>query len=193
MTHLTPGSALEVLGPLGNGFTEPEEMRTALIVAGGMGVAPLRGLIHQCAQASSVQLHVFFGAQSAANLLFLDEIAHLGTAAVNLSTEDGSLGHQGLVTDLVQRSLQHELSANPEQTCCFACGPWPLLQAVARMMSHARIACQVALESRMACGIGACLGCAVKRDSKAGHAATEPAYARVCMEGPVFDAQEIAW
>ncbi len=192
MAQIVPGTSLEVLGPLGNGFTKPPVLHDALVIAGGMGIVPLRGLIHHLSVDSSVHLSVFLGAQSAENLLFRDELRRMGIS-IYLSTEDGTLGHHGLVTELFQQFLEKDSRNDLRATHCFACGPWPMLSATARILAKARIPCQVSLESRMACGFGACLGCVVEKKPKQRHQDSPQEYTRICFEGPVFDAQEIAW
>jgi dihydroorotate dehydrogenase electron transfer subunit len=192
MAQMLPGDTLELLGPLGNGFTIPPGIQTALLVAGGMGIVPLRGLVHYFTRVQTVQLNLFSGAQSADSLLFLEEFANIVTT-IQVSTEDGSLGHRGLITDLFRQFLEKDLDCDRGKSHCFACGPWSMLHAVAHTVSHAGIGCQVSLESPMACGVGACLGCVVRRRATRHPRETSTEYARVCQDGPVFDAQEIVW
>lgn len=191
LSHLVPGTAVEVLGPLGTGFQCQPEADPVLIVAGGIGIAPLRGLIHHAAQSSAGHLHLFFGANSAASLLFHAEFARL-PLSLHLATEDGSLGHRGLVTEIFAQFLTARGSEMRPGARCFTCGPLPMLRAIAAACKEHHVPCQVSLEARMACGIGVCLGCAVKvRPSALSPAGGE--YRRVCVEGPVFAAEELAW
>lgn len=191
MTTLMPGRTVELLGPLGNGFTIPATMKQAVIIAGGMGIVPVRCLLHELSRIESVQLTVLYGTQTAASLLFLEEFEAMGIP-VRISTDDGTQGRRGLVTDGAAGLLE-SLDAGPDEAACFACGPWPMLRTIAAISASARMPCQVSLETRMACGVGACLGCVVKQKSpQTGHDSPQ-SYTRVCMEGPVFDAQEIAW
>lgn len=190
LSHYVPGTTVELLGPLGSGFDFSPEANPVLIVAGGIGIAPLRGLIHHAARSSAAALHLFYGAKSAALLLFHSEFTHLPLSP-HLATEDGSLGYQGLVTDLFAQFLATAGLGSLASARCFTCGPLPMLRAVAAACQKHHVLCQVSLEAHMACGIGVCLGCAVKvRPS-----ATSPAgdYRRVCVEGPVFGAEEIEW
>ena len=190
MSALVPGTSLEVRGPLGNGFAIPPTLKHAVLVAGGMGIVPIRCLIHTLSKSESVRLTVLYGAQTAANLLFLEEFEKLGVP-VMISTDDGTKGHHGLVTEAAARFLK-SLDVAAEETACFACGPWPMLRTIANSAGPLGLPCQVSLEARMACGVGACLGCVVKHNSL--QPADHPSdYTRVCMEGPVFQAQEIAW
>jgi dihydroorotate dehydrogenase electron transfer subunit len=190
LSHLMPGTAVEVLGPLGKGFRCEPDADPVLIVAGGIGIAPLRGLVHQAAHSSAGHLHLFWGAKSAASLLFHAELARL-PLSLHLATEDGSLGYPGLVTEVFARFVTAFGSAAGPRAQCFTCGPLPMVRAVAAVCQEHQVPCQVSLEARMACGIGVCLGCAVKVRPTNLSPAGE--YRRVCVEGPVFGAEEIAW
>lgn len=184
------GEALDVIGPLGSGFnierTAYSAQRTAILVAGGMGVAPLVALAEAIVHRTSYIVHrekvyVFIGAKRDGHILCEQEFKSLG-CEVMVVTEDGSQGEKGLVTDLL-KSLR---STNDERrTTIYACGPNEMLKEVARIAQARRIHCQVSLEERMACGVGACLGCPVK--VRGGE------YKMVCKDGPIFDSEEIAW
>jgi dihydroorotate dehydrogenase electron transfer subunit len=101
-------------------------------------------------------------------------------------TDDGSRGEKGLVTQILHKDLK---KFAPEETMIYACGPKPMLKALAKILRKTKYSCQVSLEEKMACGVGACLGCAVQVKSKK----SSPAYKRVCADGPVFDISEIVW
>ena len=191
MTALMPGTALEILGPLGNGFIIPPTLKHAVLVAGGMGIVPIRCLAHTLSQSKSVRITVLYGTQTAANLLFLEEFEAL-SIALQISTDDGTQGHHGFVTDIASRFLEN-LADGPHEAACFSCGPWSMLRTIAEITTPSGLPCQVSLETRMACGIGACLGCVVKKHFSQSAHDRPPGYMRVCMEGPVFQAQEIAW
>lgn len=175
------GDRLDVLYPLGTGFRRPASPEAALLlVGGGCGMAPLYGLLEQLrhgATPHSGRIAFLTGARTAADLLMQDELAALG-AEVHACTEDGSAGEKGLVT-------VHPLL----QACAFdqvyTCGPTPMMKAVAAVAQAKGVPCQVSLENKMACGIGACL-CCVTPD-KDGH------HRCVCTEGPVFDAGTLGW
>ncbi|MDZ7337356.1 MAG: dihydroorotate dehydrogenase electron transfer subunit [candidate division KSB1 bacterium] len=178
----TPGDTLDVLGPLGRAFAPPPEERQPLLVAGGLGVAP----VHFLAQEMSAQgLHpmVLLGARDAAALCALDDLARL-PVVLHLATEDGSRGFRGLVTELLVTLLadfQHSGVA------VYACGPVGMLREVTRICTAKRVWGQICLETLMACGFGACMGCAVPT-----HATSAgPNYKLVCKDGPVFDVREI--
>jgi dihydroorotate dehydrogenase electron transfer subunit len=192
MSHMCPGTSLELLGPLGNGFSAPEAPGVVLVVAGGMGIVSLRALVLQLRKLPGARIHLFMGARSADRLLFYREFVDLGME-LHLASEDGTIGYQGMVTEIFGSFLNELTPADRKSARCFACGPTPMLAAVARITSRHQLPCQVSLEARMACGIGACLGCVVKRNTVPSGGSGYEAYARVCAEGPVFDAGEIAW
>jgi dihydroorotate dehydrogenase electron transfer subunit len=170
------GDEADIIGPMGNGF-DIKQPASAMLVAGGIGVAPLVALAGRLKRA-----RVIIGARTASHVLCEKEFRALG-CSVAVSTDDGSRGRRGLATDLLKDEL---LTKKSEPSVIYACGPTGMLKAVAHIASHKRIRCQVSLEERMACGVGVCLGCPVK--VRPGNA-----YRMVCKDGPVFDANEIAW
>ena len=175
------GDRVDVLGPLGRGFSIRGEFRRVHMVAGGIGVAPLVFLAkHLMRQGlSSPQITLFIGGRSCGDLLCLEIFEHLGIQ-LKVTTDDGSAGSQCLVTQPLGEILRHE---KPE--IVFACGPMPMLREVMAISRKDSIPCQVSIETMMACGMGACLGCAVeKRNSK-------EKYLHACMDGPVFEAGQI--
>ena len=187
LAMLSEGHSLAVLGPLGRGFSIMPESKRVIFVAGGVGVAPLfyllrAGLLSQAAQIPSRRFYL--GARSADLLAGLEQLQ--GVCELDLCTDDGSRGHRGPVTDLLQRDLPNDMETDLE-TVIYACGPMPMLHALSRVLSGRPIPCQISLEERMACGLGACLGCAVETLGPTG----EKSYKRVCHEGPVFDLREI--
>jgi dihydroorotate dehydrogenase electron transfer subunit len=172
---LEVGDPLAVLGPRGRGFSAPDRQRPVVLVAGGIGVAPLIFLAERLA-ASGLRAQLLFGARRADDLPLRERIA--AAADLTVTTEDGSLGERGLVTAPLERILGREGRAQ-----LFACGPEPMLEAVARLAVAAGAPCEVALESPMACGMGTCKGCAVL--------AADRDYRYVCSDGPVFESTEI--
>ena len=181
LAQADPGDRLEVLGPLGRGFSLPP-MERACLVAGGMGVAPMPALIDALAGRTEVLL--LYGALGAPRLVTTEDPEFFGLGVdLRVSTDDGSAGRKGFVTEL----LAGELDREPLPV--FACGPMPMLARVAELARSAGAPAQVSLEAHMACGMGACLGCTTPVHSPN----DEPAYARVCMEGPVFSAEEVLW
>lgn len=172
------GTPVNILGPCGRGFSVPTGTTNAVLVAGGYGIGPLYGLAEKLA-ASKTPTHVFYGGRDASHLLYLDELAKLGVK-LHLATEDGSRGHRGFVTELLERELPAV-----DAPALFACGPHGLLAAVARIGLARAVPTQVSMEAYMACGMGVCMGCVCK-DKDAN-------YVRTCREGPVFDAKELDW
>ena len=173
-----PGDELEVLGPLGRGFV-PDPAGPHCLIGGGMGIAPLYFLAQHllAAGGSHANPPVLLGAQTQAELLLLaQEFSELGYPVLT-ATDDGSLGHQGFVTDLLDRLLT-------EVRQVYVCGPMPMMRTVAAKCQNAGVACQVSLETHMACGLGACLGCAFP---------VSGGYRHVCKDGPVFPAAEVLW
>jgi dihydroorotate dehydrogenase electron transfer subunit len=192
MSRMRPNQKLALLGPLGSGFRVSPDTRGALIVAGGMGIVPIRGLIDHLVDSKIEGIHLFTGAKTADHLLFQEKLREMGISA-KVATEDGSAGYHGLVTELFAQWLEAHQPTDTDDTICFACGPTPMLQAVAAIAARNRCPCQVSLEARMACGIGVCLGCVVPLHNRHNRNGASGTYGRVCLEGPVFDAGDIVW
>ena len=177
------GETIPLLGPLGNGFRLPGR-GTVVLVGGGVGMPPvyfaaksIRGC-HVC---------VIQGARCAERLLYREELSSLGIPHRE-TTEDGSAGSQGLVTAALIETLSDfppDERKGPVEI--LACGPPPMLAAVAEIARTHGVRCQVSVEERMACGFGICMGCAVQKRTSGSRE-----YALVCVDGPVFDATEIA-
>lgn len=177
-----PGQKLDLIGPLGRGFAAEGGLRTALVVAGGMGVAPLVFLTDVLREELE-RVEVFLGAENEGLVVCARELESYG-AMVHIATEDGSRGFAGQVTELLAHFLGHGGHA-PEPTQIYTCGPKVMLAQVAALAEKFSIPCQVSLEEVMACGVGACLGCAVKCPTLAG------GYKLACVDGPVFDTKEV--
>lgn len=169
------GDKLNVLGPLGNGFAVAPNDRL-LLVGGGIGVPPLLGQAAFTAKNATAVL----GFRSADRAM-LEEDYQDYCEAVYLCSDDGSLGRHGFV----DAQLKDILEQDKNFTAVLACGPKPMLKSVARVAAKYGVPCQVSLEERMACGVGACLGCAVQM--------ADGAMKHVCKDGPVFDAKEVDW
>lgn len=166
------GEALKIVGPLGTPY--PVSEKEPLIVAGGIGIASLYPLIRRLAKRSSV----IYGARSSDELVFKDKISqHAGILYV--ATDDGSEGFRGTAVDLFNEVAQAKSSL-----IVYACGPREMLRQVSVISARFGFGCFVSLEENMACGIGSCMGCAVK---------AKDGYRRVCKEGPVFSAEDIEW
>ncbi len=179
LSRLEAGATLKLLGPLGNAFPAPAADRHDLLVAGGCGVPPIYFQAARAAAAGlGARVEVFLGGRTAQDLPYAAEIERLGVR-LHLTTDDGSRGRRGFVTGAVEARLD-EL---PGRATLLACGPDPMLQAVARLGRQRGLPCRVSLEAAMACGLGVCLGCAVPARSRP--------FVYVCTDGPVFDAEEV--
>lgn len=190
-SRLKKEDELYVMGPLGNGFDIPPDRKKIALVAGGMGVAPLSFLAEYLKRqtSSTVQgvqeIVCYFGAST--SQLILDRGRLEDTCSkLMISTDDGSDGYHGTVTQLFQN---HVDSYADNDSIIFCCGPDPMVAAVAEIVNKYSIPCQVSMEERMACGVGACLGCAVRVKSHG----DRPHYMTVCKDGPVFDINDIIW
>ncbi len=186
LSQKRPGEYVDVIGPFGTGFRLPPSAfrLPAVLIAGGMGVAPLLFLAEKLAegkrQKTKGKSTVLIGAQTKAGILCAAEFRKYG-CEVHLATDDGSAGYRGYVSGLLERHLA-KIDYRPP--VLYACGPQPMLREVSRIAAGRGLPLQVSLEAHMSCGIGACLGCVVE---------TTAGFKRVCKEGPVFDAGEIVW
>lgn len=173
------GMTLDLVGPLGRGFDLAGDGPYCMI-GGGMGIAPLYFLASRLMRDGRhiAGPPVLLGAQTQAELMLLAaDFAELGYAVLT-ATDDGSTGHHGFVTELLDDIL-------PEVRQVCVCGPTPMMRTVALKCRAAEVACQVSLETHMACGLGACLGCTFP--------ASRGGYLHVCRDGPVCPAEEVAW
>jgi dihydroorotate dehydrogenase electron transfer subunit len=181
MSKFEKGDRVTVLGPLGKRFSSPPKNRRVLLTAGGIGIAPLVYLAQQLKMHETILLA---GSRCKSEAISLDRLG-LGDCKVQLATDDGSAGYRGFVTDLLSDHLKSE---KPESAVIYACGPEMMLKTTAGLAAAGRFSCEMSLEANMACGLGACQGCAVKAT---GHATT--AYHLICRDGPIFDYQAIDW
>ena len=174
LSELVADDGLALVGPLGIGFRAPAEATRPLLVGGGIGAAPLLCWHEELAgTGSGARPAIFLGFRSAAHA----QAAALFGPDAQVVTDDGSVGRQALVTEL----LATELDANPRATV-YACGPPAMLEAVRALCTECDVPAQVAMESGMACGFGACFGCVVP---------TRGGYVRLCVDGPVLDAHDL--
>ena len=196
LAGLLPGTELDVWGPLGNGFSS-QESGHLVMVAGGIGQTPFPALAQEAfgrrsygdpprSVAAVQRVTLCYGARSSDYLADIDRFEHLGVD-VRVSTDDGTAGHKGLVTDLVKDVL-YEKKAD-EQIRIVCCGPEPMMESVAAIAAQSDISCQVSLETPMACGIGICFSCVTRVRDATG----EWDYKRTCVDGPVFEASQIEW
>jgi dihydroorotate dehydrogenase electron transfer subunit len=171
-----PGDELSLLGPLGKGF---RLVSASAILVGGGGIAPLLLLAKELAGQNNQAAAIILASRTASELTPLEESFSPWTKNLLFATDDGSLGFTGRADEALS-----SLPPAPE-TAVYACGPPLMLAAIARFCQSKKIACQVSVESAMACGMGACLGCAMP--------AVNGGYVHVCADGPVFDAEALPW
>ena len=184
----TIGDDLDIMGPIGNGFNIYPESKKIVIIGGGIGVAPLLALCEESIRQGK-EVRVLIGALKKELVIGEESFKILG-AKVEVATDDGSYRYKGLVTDLLERMIKEGWLADQ----IFACGPKPMLKKISEIALQANINYQVSLEERMACGIGACLGCVCKikiKDKREYKVKYE--YKRVCVDGPVFVGSEVVW
>ena len=202
LAAMRPGRFLRALGPLGNAFEVPRSAKEIIVVAGGIGVPPVAALAESLANRGTsrrTEMTVFLGGRSKADLLCVADFRRAG-AQVHVATEDGSSGYKGLVTEAAEEFLRTSHLA-PRQgrskqrpylsprTIMYACGPHPMLAALAPIAEKYDLPYQASLEANMACGFGACMGCVVPVKGGEGHRT----YRLVCKDGAVFDAHGILW
>lgn len=177
MAETQPGVEMDLIGPLGRGWVVPDRLEHALLVAGGLGAAPL-GMLAEELAAAGVAVTAALGAPTAERLV-AREVFESAARRVEVATDDGTAGEKGFVTAVTGRLLE-----TGTFDVAYVCGPEAMQRAVAAQCSSAGVACQVSLERLMACGIGACLSCVVT---------TTSGQKRACVDGPVFDAGEVLW
>jgi dihydroorotate dehydrogenase electron transfer subunit len=184
LEEMPPGSRVGYLGPLGNGF-DPSPARTLIFVAGGVGIVPFYHLARQAlSRKPKPRILLLFGGRTETHLYGIGDFAPLGVR-VRAATEDGSRGVKGLVTDLLERELPG-LDREGLRLC--VCGPDRMTEAVVRIARREGLPCEVSLERRMGCALGACGAC-VARVTEDGGAGWR--YSRACCEGPVYDASRL--
>lgn len=177
LAEAAPGAVMDLIGPLGHGWQVPEGITHALVVAGGLGAAPMGMLVEELAR-RGVAATLAHGAPSADRLL-ARELFEATCRRTEVATDDGSAGLCGFVTELTGG-----LIAADRPDVVYVCGPEPMQRIVAAQAASAGVPCQVSLERLMACGVGACLSCVVT---------TVHGRKRACVDGPVFDAAEVVW
>ncbi|HEX9917414.1 MAG TPA: dihydroorotate dehydrogenase electron transfer subunit [candidate division Zixibacteria bacterium] len=177
------GEALDLIGPLGNSFSLPFRNQKAMMVAGGMGLAPLWFLLNELLKNGNIRkgdITFFQGARSKNGILYSKKLSSLGIKHL-ISTEDGSLGYKGMVTDLLVKEVRIK-----DKVKIYACGPTGMVSFLSRISRKANLDCEVSLEAHMPCGVGACAGCVMKIENK-----RIAEYKKVCSDGPIFDAREV--
>jgi dihydroorotate dehydrogenase electron transfer subunit len=194
LMHVRPGQAVEVWGPLGNGFL-PQAAEHLIMVAGGIGQTPFPALAREylgqrrygdpprdAPRAERVTL--CYGARTADLLAGVEDFERIGVD-VRIGTDDGTRGRRAMVTELLEELLD-ETTLTHRVVCC---GPEPMMEAVSHIAARRRVACQVSLETPMACGVGICFTCVARVRDETG----DWDYKRTCVEGPVFDSTCIVW
>jgi dihydroorotate dehydrogenase electron transfer subunit len=192
LAQLRCGDRLDVVGPLGNGFDCTQAARDVAVVAGGVGIASVL-LCTQALIRAGARTRLFYGARTAELIVDSQRFADVGCELV-VTTDDGSAGERGFVTDA--------LASASKPQAIYACGPSPMLRAVARIADEFGVRAQLSLEETFGCGIGGCWGCVVPLVRESTQAPSFPpasaggsdvVYARICREGPVFWADELRW
>lgn len=176
MSRTRVGEFINIIAPLGRGFVLDPAQKT-IFIGGGIGVPPMLYSARQCGK-NAVVINGFRNKDA---VILSEDFERAGCRLI-VATDDGSFGVHGFVTDPLK-----ELMDEAEMIC--ACGPTPMLRNIARMAAEHQVPCQVSLEQRMACGVGACLGCAVAVRTADGGTC----YRHVCKDGPVFNSEEVAW
>lgn len=175
LAQMKAGDIVNVIMPLGNGFSTPANARDRiLLVGGGVGIAPLLMLGAELKR-GGFQVDFLLGARAESGLLLLEEFRKYGN--LYITTEDGSVGEKGFVTN-------HSILRKECYARIYTCGPTPMMKSVAAFAKSANVDCEVSLENKMACGLGACLCCVT--DTSAGHKC-------VCSDGPVFNIKDLKW
>lgn len=168
------GEDIDILGPLGKGIFKYEGVKNIAIIGGGIGIFPLYELAKEAKKTAKVNMYLGF--RSKDFVVLEDEYRKVSDKFI-LTTDDGTYGNKGYAIDFLKEDLRQE-----NIDMIFACGPLPMLKAVQSLAKETKIPCQISLEERMGCGIGVCLGCAVKVN-----AGEQEIYTHVCKAGPVFD------
>jgi len=196
LSHLVAGDTVDILGPLGKPFELFPDRPHIILLAGGIGAAPLSYFLEYLAksldlsgenaqQADMRRITFYFGAATASALVGLPKIQRC-CSDVRIATDDGSVGFAGTITELLRKELP---KFDPEKICIYSCGPTAMIKSLSQLMQTSFIPCYVSMEERMACGIGACLGCSIKVHQEP----SEWAYCQVCTDGPVFNIKDLLW
>jgi dihydroorotate dehydrogenase electron transfer subunit len=178
LSRKSAGETLDVIGPLGNSFGDPDSDRRPVLVAGGIGLGPML-FFATSLHSRGIKSAFIFGSRTAGSIPRCEEFKSLSAV---LCTDDGSAGFHGTTVDYL-RSLS---DLEWKRTELYCCGPLPMLKAASLFAQSKKIPCWVSMEQTMGCSMGACMGCVIK-------VRYEPGYARVCKEGPIFDSRDVVW
>lgn len=176
------GEELDIIGPLGYGTFSIKDYQNIAIIGGGIGMFPLYELAKELKEKTSSNVHIYMGFRNK-DLITLEEEFKNVSNELTITTDDGSYGIQGFAINELKKDCENQV---PDKI--FACGPLPMLKAVKAFAAEKNIPCEISLEEKMACGLGVCLGCAVKTAKSPSDA---PEYWHVCKAGPVFNAQDV--
>lgn len=179
------GEGINILGPLGNGFMLPMDVDKIVLTGGGIGIAPLycwaKELLRIKKQGRNIDILILIGAKNRYKMLCEKDFKKIGLDP-ETATDDGSYGYKGFVIDLLRKKVG---SYNPRAAMVYGCGPNAMLKELAKILTECGIKGQLSLDRHMGCGMGVCLGCVVK--------IADGRYKRVCKDGPIFKADEVAW
>lgn len=175
------GEDIDIIGPLGFGTFKYEKYAKMAIIGGGIGVFPLYELA-KCAKNDNKNVNIYLGFRNKDLVVLEDEFRNVSDS-LTITTDDGSYGNQGFAIDFLKTDIE-----SGKIDSIYACGPLPMLKAVKKLAQEKDIDCQISLEEKMGCGLGACLGCAVK---KASSPKDSPEYFHVCKGGPVFNSKDV--
>lgn len=182
LSEKSQGDVVDLLGPIGNNFSLPQKGENAMLVAGGMGVAPLWFLFSNLIKKVDKEKIIFFlGAKTKKEVLYYEKLKKSGVNLI-VTTDDGSFGNKGLITSAFLKEIRKRKNGTRD-LMVYSCGPCEMLKRMSEISKEYDLSCQISWEGHMACGVGACWGCAVKLKNGG--------YKRVCVDGPVFDAREV--
>lgn len=181
LSEKVEGDLIDIIGPLGHGTFEYNDFQNIAIIGGGIGVFPLYELAKN-AKNDSKNVNIYLGFRNKDFVVLEDEFKELANKLI-LTTDDGSYAEKGFAIDFLKKDVE-----DGKIDCIFACGPLPMLKAVRNYAIEKNIPCQISLEEKMGCGLGVCLGCAVKT---AASSSEKPEYVHVCKAGPVFEAKDV--
>lgn len=181
LSEKVEGDFIDIIGPLGHGTFEYNSFQNIAIIGGGIGVFPLYELAKN-AKNDGKNVNIYLGFRNEDFVVLEDEFKELANKLI-LTTDDGSYSESGFAIDFLKKDVE-----DGKIDCIFACGPLPMLKAVRNYAIEKNIPCQISLEEKMGCGLGVCLGCAVKT---AESSSEKPEYVHVCKAGPVFEAKDV--
>ncbi len=187
-TSLKPGDTISAIGANGNGFRVVNEKPGAVVVGGGVGIPPLLQLVKELVKIKKPEnVHVFLGFRD--ETFLVEEFAAVGVN-VSVATDSGASGFKGTAVAALMKAASSATAATANIDMIYSCGPRPMLRALSQFADAQGLPCQVSMEERMACSVGACLGCVTKLK---GHGDNAFVYKKVCADGPVFNGSDIVW